>query len=237
MLATYVPARKTPLTFEEAAPAMKAALRAYMTIAPRDDVVALALAKCALETGRWSAMWNWNWGNQKCPETRAGMFTCITLNEVLVRNGKRVTVWFAPQGELEAKGGALVGQRYQGPPTDDWHPQTRMAAFANQYDGAYEYVRLLSESKLYPRAWVALQEGDPAKFVGELKQAGYFTADEKPYRTAVVNIFAEFLARLRGLPVETTHTADWEDLRARTLAAQLDWHALLWESAAAREIA
>jgi hypothetical protein len=230
MLATFVSAQKTTLTFDDAAPAMRAALGAYMVERPRDDVVALALAKCALETGRWKSCWNWNWGNQKCPANRPGMFTCITLNEVL--DGK--VRWFSPEGELVAgPGSALKGDRYDVPPG---HPQTRMAAFANQYDGAYEYVRLLAESKLYPKAWAALQRGDPALFVGELKRAGYFTADERPYRDAVVNIYAEFLARLRGLPTEERQ-ADWDELRARTVAAQIDWHALLWESAPPREVA
>ena len=31
----------------------------------RDEVVALALAKTALETGRWTAIWCDNWGNVK----------------------------------------------------------------------------------------------------------------------------------------------------------------------------
>jgi hypothetical protein len=232
MLASFVPAQKTPLSFEDATPAMRAALGAYMAERPRDDVLALALAKCALETGRWKSCWNWNWGNQKCPANRPGMFTCITLNEII--DGK--VRWFSPVAELTAPPGPgcmRTGKRYDVPPG---HPQTRLAAFANQYDGAYEYVRLLAESKLYPKAWAALQTGHPQEFVGELKRAGYFTADERPYRDAVVNIYAEFLARLRGLPTEERQ-ADWDELRARTVAAQIDWHALLWESASRRDIA
>src|SRR5512133_3177238 len=103
MRAAYVPPVRTPLTWREAAHCLRWALGM-----PRPSVLALAWAKSALETGRWSAMWGYNWGNVKASTSYAGMYTCITLNEVLPARG---VVWFAPEGELSGdpkRGGALV---------------------------------------------------------------------------------------------------------------------------------
>ncbi len=43
----------------------------------RDDTLALALAKTALETGRWQRIWNSNFGNIKASESYVGQYTCI----------------------------------------------------------------------------------------------------------------------------------------------------------------
>ena len=85
MTATFVDAEKRPLSFEQAAPAMKAALSNQLGHDPSDEVLALALAKTALETGRWQSMWNDNWvtfpggpgpfrppKSSYCPSSKAG---------------------------------------------------------------------------------------------------------------------------------------------------------------------
>ena len=94
MKAAYVAPKRTPLTFDAAAKTMKWALKCVLGHDPNDETLALALAKTALETGRWTQIWNDNWGNVKAGNDYAGMFTCITLNEVL----KGKVVWFAPEG-------------------------------------------------------------------------------------------------------------------------------------------
>jgi len=149
-------------------------------VEPSDRALALALAKTALETARWKSMWNWNWGNIKAGENFEGMYTCISLNEVL--EGK--TVWFAPSGRLDVKGGRVIAEAYKVPPG---HPQTRMRAYANGFDGAQEYVTFLANGR-YRDAWARLLEGDPVGFVRELKAKGYFTADESSYRLGVVRV-------------------------------------------------
>lgn len=206
MIAVYVDPVKTPMSLTEAASALRTALSAGRSELVRDDVLCLGLAKSALETGRWRSMWNWNWGNVKAGAKYAGMYTCIRLNEVI--DGK--LVWFDPD-----TGGNAV------PPG---HPQTRMRAYANRYDGAYEYVAALVRH--FPRSYEMLFGADPAAFVRTLKVERYFTAAEGPYMSAVAKLQHEFLRALRGVEIEETDH-DWEDLRLRVAAQQFDWRELL----------
>jgi hypothetical protein len=205
------------MSWEEASLALRAALRSADGAYPEPETLALALAKTALETGRWQSIWNGNFGNVKAGETYAGNFTCITLNEVI--GGK--VVWFAPEGQLAAAPrpgmtNSIVGQRYVVP---DGHPQTRMRAYANRFDGAGQYVDFLSKLPRYAKAWQRLLAGDPVGFVHELAAARYFTADETTYRNTVVKLHAEFLGKLRGLHVEEVHKTDeeWQALRATVI--------------------
>jgi hypothetical protein len=214
VIATYVDPQRTRLTFDQAATSMRAALEN-----PPDHVLALALAKSALETGRWDACWNWNLGNQKAGPTYAGMYTCITLNEVL--DGK--VVWFAPHGQLSGgPSSTIVGEAIQVPPG---HPQTRMRAYAGPTDGAYAYVDFVGGSKRYAAAWQALLRGEPSAYVHELKRAGYFTAPEEPYRKAVARLHTEYVAKLAGREhaVTADDTREWAALRAQVQAFQADY--------------
>lgn len=183
MIATHVEDLLTPFSFEEAAAAMRYALMLQLGKDPDAAVLALALAKTALETGRWQKIHRYNWGNIKAGEKYVGMYTCFRCNEVI----KGKVVWFSPttDGFTEPPG----------------HPQTRFRAYANHYDGAVEYVRFVSSGR-YGGAWSALLTGDAAEFVHRLKLAGYFTADESAYLKGVVGLRDEFLKRLRGMPVE-----------------------------------
>lgn len=192
MLATYVEPTRTPLTFEQAARAMRSALTEVLGGDPHSAVLALALGKTALETGRWSAMWCGNWGNVKASDKWPGLFTCIELNEV----GPAGVSWYSPEGLLNRKGGTVIAERCSVPPG---HPQTRMRAFKSPDEGALDYVRFVAGGR-YAAAWERLLAGDAAGYVHALKLKGYFTADEEPYRNGVVSLQKEFLAKLRGLP-------------------------------------
>lgn len=209
MIATWVPDRLTPMTFEQAAEAMRAALRDKLSDDPPREVLALALAKSALETGRWRAIHCWNWGNQKAGEKYVGNYCCFELNEVL--NGK--VVWFGPRGRLDRKGGSVVAEPFDDPPG---HPQTRMRAYANRFDGAFSYVDFVAGGR-YAAAWQRLLAGDAVGFVAALKKAGYMTADEAPYRNAVVSLQKEFLGKLAGQSPDEFDQPDheWEALRAQ----------------------
>jgi hypothetical protein len=193
MRAVYVEPKRTPIPFSTAVDCMRWALQFEIGAPPSVEVLALALAKTALETGRWTQIWNANWGNVKAPDTYEGMFTCITLNEVLLGRG---VVWFAPEGELTAapsRGGRITGKTW---PVPDGHPQTRMKAFANEYNGVESYVDFIKNGR-YAQAWLRLLAGDAVGYVHQLKARGYFTADEAPYAKGVVSLQREFAARLR----------------------------------------
>ncbi len=188
MLATYVRAQKTPLAFEEAAGAMRAALTQYLGWAPALPVLALALAKTAFETARWQSIWNNNWGNIKAGETYEGTYCSYACNEVLSTGLK----WFIPEGELDRKGGVVVGKVWLVPPG---HPQTRFRAYPNAADGARRYVEFVAGGR-YRDAWSMLLLGDAAGYVHALKLKGYFTADEAAYTRGVVSLQSEFSRRL-----------------------------------------
>jgi hypothetical protein len=223
MIATYVHARLTPMTFEQAALAMKAGLRAELGRDPSLEVLALALAKCALETGRFRAIWNWNWGNIKAGPKYPGNYTCIELNEVL--GGK--VVWFSPEGRLDKKGGKVVGELHSVPPG---HPQTRIRAHVNEFDGAMRYAEFLhrdAAGNVRPM-WNALLLGEPIAFVRAMKAAGYFTAPEAAYAKAVGSLFKEFRLKLEGkspelVPDLPEDDKEWRALRAVTCALQAEY--------------
>jgi hypothetical protein len=193
---------------------------------PTDEVRALALAKCALETGRWSQMWCDNWGNVKAGDSYVGQYTGITLNEVLVRNGSRKLIWFAPEGELSAapsKGGKLIGKPCEVPPC---HPQTRMRAYANAYDGAVSYVEFVAGG-YYKEAFAQLLRGDAVAYVKALKAKLYFTADVEPYIKGVVSLQREMLARIRAEEPPPAVDLEWEKLIAAVPGMQFDVDELL----------
>lgn len=215
MIARYVAPKPTLMPFEPAREALAAALRDPITrAAPRREVLALAMAKCALETGRFQKIWNWNFGNVKAGEAYAGMFTCITLNEVI--DGQ--TRWFAPDGPvIRLAGGSFTATSAPRVPVPPGHPQTRMRAHANRFDGAYAYVDFM---RARAKMWSALHLGDPGPFVHAMKAGGYFTANEEPYRNAVASLFKEFSLKLESRVPDETRLPEETWSAARGLAAR-----------------
>lgn len=199
---------------------MRVALSAGRTELVRDDVLALALAKSALETGRWRSCRNHNLGNVKAGPTYAGMYTCFDgVSEIL--DGRER--WFSPAGELSGKGGHLIEPARPVPPG---HPQTHFRAHANRYDGAYSYVDVLVAS--FPRSYSELFTGDAGRFVRALKEERYFTANEAKYLAAARSLHGEFQRALKGI-VEPELEHDWDAIRATVAAQQFDLRAELWD--------
>lgn len=239
MQAVYTEPKKSPLTFPEALACMKWALKSQLGKDPSDETLALGLAKTALETGRWTSIWNSNWGNVKASDTYEGMYTCITLNERLKRNGVEVVVWFAPEGELSAspdKGGKLIAPPLAVP---EGHPQTRMRAFANEWDGVDCYVDFVAHGR-YQKAWAALLTGNAINYVHELKVAGYFTALESEYVKGVAALQHEFIGKIRNIPDVPKADIEWEKLKEQVPHLQFlmtDISVLLNESTAGADLA
>jgi hypothetical protein len=225
MLAAFTPDVLTPFTFEHAAEAARAALYAELNAEPSREALGLMLAKTALETGRWKKIHCFNWGNIKASQKWSGMYTCILLNEVL--NGK--VVWFAPEGQLVAgPGTGLVGTRYPMPPAPEpetgyGHPQTRMRAYANKFDGAYDYVGFISQGR-YAGAFKTMLSGDPIQWVHSLKQLGYFTADEATYAKGVASLHREMVAKLSGDHFVTESYVDDQAYEIALASARLALH-------------
>lgn len=192
MLATFVEDKPTPFSFEQSEEAMRWALKNQLGYPPSDAVVALALAKVFLETGRLAFCHLWNPGNIKASTSYIGWYTAFACNEVL--DGK--LVWFSPEGRLDKKGGVVIAERYTAEP---WHPQTRFRAYANHWDGIDQYVTFIATGR-YKIAWGKLISGDAPGFVHELKVAKYFTADESTYLAGVLSLAKELRARIQKIP-------------------------------------
>ncbi len=217
MRAAYVEPKKTPVTFEHAVELHRWALKGQLGVDCSADVLALFMGKTGLETGRYQSIYNGNFGNRKKPSTEQGMFTCFTLNEVL----NKKLVWFAPEGQLSAspsKGGKVIGEPI---PVPDGHPQTRMEAFPNVYEGIRAYAEFLANGR-YRAAWVKLLAGDTAGYVRALKAAKYFTADESLYLKGVTALQKEYLSRLRGIAPPPKVDLEWEALKLAVPRLQFD---------------
>jgi hypothetical protein len=216
---TWIEAHPTPIEFDGAAACLRNALRNEIGSLPSRATLALALAKTALETGRWQKMFGWSWGNIKAAAGYAGMYQCYPCNEVL---GGQV-VWFHPLGKLSGKGGYVVGENYGLPPG---HPQTRFRAYANAYDGAYDYVSFQArELNRFRAAWMLLLAGNVEGYVRALSAAGYFTAPVETYLATVSKLHAEFLARLGNAPADEVPVSDrwdWQADAVRSVGQRFD---------------
>lgn len=189
MIAKWVPDLVKTLTLEEAASALRLALNHHLKSDPAVEVLALALGKTALETGRWKAIHRFNFGNIKAGETYAGLYTTFRCNEVI---GGKVR-WFDPTTD-----------GYSDPPG---HPQTRFRAYTSAAEGAAAYIAFVAGGR-YATAWQRLLAGDASGYVHALKVAGYFTADEAPYLKGVVSLQREFIGKLKSLPDDAIVLAD-----------------------------
>ncbi len=235
MEATYISPIYTKWSWQDAAEALRAALRNYVQ-AVSPETLALAMGKTALESGRWGqrsgAMKCHNLGNIKCGETYRGMFTCFSCDEILPGRGR---VWFEPDGREQDSHGWSQPIIYEVP---DGHPQTRFRAYANRFDGCYQYVDFIAQGKRYKAAWQELLRGDAAAYVHALKAAGYFTADEAIYRKGVVSLQQEFLEKLDGAATSETVIEDheWETLRVLVARDRFDDLGIIRDEALSRDL-
>lgn len=184
MTGTWTLAELTPATPEHVSRAYRTALT-NLVVAPSDLAVAILHAQGALETGHFKSCWCNNAGNIKAGEKWAGKYTAIKLNEVL--NGQ--TVWFAPEGELESKYGAIKGKLW---PVPEGHPQTRMRAYETLAGGVEDKIRFLASPYWRPALDLAL-EGNAGGYVESIRARNYFTAALDPYRRAVISLAQKYL--------------------------------------------
>ncbi|HEX6276187.1 MAG TPA: hypothetical protein VFZ53_24265 [Polyangiaceae bacterium] len=206
MLARYVKRERTPYSFETAAETMDAALRQKLGFRPPRTVLALALARTALETERWQALFNHNWGNVKAGETYPGAyFTCESCEAL-----ESELTWFIPEGELDRRDGSVVGKVWLVPPG---HPHTRFRAYADALDGALAHVELASSSS-HSDTWDALLLGDAVGLVEALTARGYFKRNVLRYARPLVALQEEFAYRLARLPASEFAVPERDAVRA-----------------------
>lgn len=193
MLGQYVPARRTPLDEIDAIRAIRAAFVAQHHYEPTAETLALLAAHCALEVGRWKACWNHCWGNIKAGPKWTGLYTAYRCNELLKDpDGVKRYHWFEPHGEVTKYDGELKGKRWDVP---EGHPQTRFRAHESAPKGAAEHLHFFAYARYQP-AWKLALAGNPVAFVMALHEAGYFTAQPRPYAKSVESIAREYRGRI-----------------------------------------
>lgn len=166
----------------EAAYALREAWKRLYTEYPSLDSLALLWAQWALETGRGKSIFCYNFGNiKRSADEDYCMFRC---DEII--NGK--TVWFEPPNKA-----------------------TWFRAYPTAVDGAYDYIKFLSQKSRYQTAWIAVKAGDPAAFGHALKMADYYTANEANYTKGLVSLTNEFKSKSTTILAWTPPTVTTED--------------------------
>jgi hypothetical protein len=217
MLVVYTPALLTPLSFEAAAESLTEAIRQKIGREPSLETRALALGKSALETARWRSMYCSSYGNIRPNETQSGQYQCLPIcNEI---DAKGVAHWYTPEGEVKGRSNlTVVGKVWPVPPGC---PSSRFLAYANRWDGAFEYIDFMSRPS-YAAVWERMVAGDAAGMVHQMKLKRYFTASEASYSIGVVSLQREFIDRLKGLPPKEVFDPpdrEWQNLRAEIVGS------------------
>jgi hypothetical protein len=195
MLATYVRPLRTTCSRMEAVQAYWLACES-LGMKPTIPLVSTLVSHSALECGNFEKAWNWNISNIKAGGAWEGLYTCITLNEVLKVKGEPTLVWFAPEGQLTGdprKGGKLKAPYLENPlSVPPGHPQTRMRAFESLTQAVENKIRFF----LSPNWETCLKPariGDVSGYVRMIRVRNYFTAykgqpDPCRYETDVISL-------------------------------------------------
>ncbi len=187
-----IPNVLTTMTALDVLRAFRTAFQNEIGRTPSNSTLAILVAQSCLECGRWKSMHCYNFGNIRPPKNWNGDYCQFRCNE---QTAPGKWVWYDPPS-----------------------PGSNFVAFEDAPSGAAFYMKTLSQH--WPEAWTAALNGDSTGFVHGLKQRGYFTADEAPYRAAVQRLCTEFFDYMsKGLldPDDATitpTTVDWATLRA-----------------------
>jgi hypothetical protein len=222
--------KTTAAAAEDVAAAFKTAAEAA-DITPTAPLLGVLLAQSALETGHWSAMYCWNFGNVKATDkwiAGGGSYTFYDkkpphaeapVTENLSPAAK--DYWLA-QAKPRTDGGEgldmVVGhQRADGRfyclfwPS---HEQARFRAFESLEAGAAAFLSKLTGR--YKAALTPAAAGNVAGYVGTIHSLGYFTAGLQTYTNSVQALYRRYLpiakAAMAG-PFE--HLSDTDVLTSR----------------------
>ncbi len=158
----------------EATYALREAWKMLYGVYPSLDSLALLWSQYSLETARGASIHCANFGNiKKNYNPDDGHDWCMFRCSEII-NGKNT---------------------FYDPP----HIQTHFRAYKSTADGAYDYIKFLSQKKRYVKAWEQIKLGNPAAFSHELAVAGYYTANEQMYTKGIVRLTEEFKNKSKTL--------------------------------------
>jgi len=213
----YIPLQITELSEGEAAVALRNAWKRIYKSYPSNKSLALLWAQSALETGRWSIIRNYNFGNIK--KRHANPKYKIT------DDGQLFTMFRC--GEIINKKQVMF---------DPPHIQTHFRAYKTSTDGAEDYIRFVSKKSRYAKAWQEVIKGNPEAYSKELSLAGYYTASVSLYTKGVVRLTNEFNKKAKKLlswkptkpvEIESEETFTEEELKeVRVQAAELQLNSI-----------
>jgi len=168
---------------------------------PSNNSLAVLWAKSALETGRWKSIHCYNFGNIKwnLGDMRHFFTMYACGEEVSLIQAQRLVKEDPDRVKIVRTYTWPNGSKRASIKINEGHPWSQFRAYKTSADGAEDYLRFVSQSKRYAKAWQEVIKGDPKGYSHELKVAGYYTASEDSYTRGVVRLFEEFLKRKEEL--------------------------------------
>lgn len=200
-MATYVEDKITHVTIAEMATAFSAAWkREFPKKTLSRETLLLLLSAWSVETGEGAKMHLFNVGNVKSVEGDGHDYTFLDnvwegLSAAkalkLIASGEAVRS--TNPNHIKAVGRDKIPVIFK-----KGHPQTRFRAFPTLEAGVERYLKLLQER--WPKAWVAIEQGNPENFVHQLAINDYFTANEEAYTKEVRRRFDLYSKTVTAVP-------------------------------------
>lgn len=181
-----VPNKITKMSESQVREAFIEAFRQVTGQNPTDQVLALLMAQSSHETGSWSALHNYNFGNIRPGAGWQHQTTTFGAWEII--NGEKVTL---PPG-----------------------PNNTFRAYPNPKEGAADYVLTLlrdNPRRDPPDAWKrALLDGEPESFSSILREPPpYYTGDKVAYARAMRRLYDQYFQQTEVSA--DTYSGDWKN--------------------------
>ena len=206
-MATYVEDKITHVTITEMAAAFSVAwLREFPGKSLSRETLLLLLSAWSVETGEGAKMHLYNVGNVKSVEGDGHDFTFLdnvweglspTVAMKLIASGEAVRS--TNPNHIKAVGRDKIPVIFK-----KGHPQTRFRAFPTLDAGVERYLKLLQER--WPKAWTAVEKGNPEDFVHQLAVNRYFSANEEAYTKEVRRRYDVYAKTLLAVPASAALT-------------------------------
>ncbi len=209
-------------------------------IVPTAELIGVLLAQSALETGNWSVMYNFNFGNVKATDGWIAGGGDYTFYDYAAPRGRTHSAPVSENLSLAARNHALklskprtdgvdapdmfvVSQRKNG----EWyclfwpsHIQTRFRAFDTLEAGALGYLSKLTGK--YASALEFAARGDVRGYVSTIRQIGYFTAPLEGYVHTVQSLYNKYLpVAEKAMPNEFSELSETGVFRTEPAHAEM----------------
>jgi len=197
--ARELPARRTVVSPVEVYMALRLQLEAQLGKEQTTRAGAMILlGQMALETGRFEATMNYNFGGVKCSASWKGCWQHFTTTEHVEEDAARVYLATPPPGSkvervgVDDKGRVIL--RFSGK-----HPVNKFRAFDTLDDAVQHHVAFLL-GKRYRVAVMLAMAGRADDYAIALRSAGYYTGDAATYARNVRLLAKEYDGKMPPEP-------------------------------------